>query len=1461
MAEKADKVGLNGKTAAEFCTLGVDVGSVSVSCVLAEPGGAPMRWIYRPHGGKPREALLDALDEIQPPDSLLLTSTTASPVLPPSTAVFDTQVCLIAAARGLLERVGAILFVGGERFGLIRFDTRGNYVGTRANSSCAAGTGSFLDQQARRLGLADITALAQSALSNTAEPPKISTRCAVFARTDLVHAQQAGYGLAEICDGLCRGLAQNIADTLLGGQPPEPPVLFGGGVAQNEAVRRHLQELFGVPVVTHELSPVLAAYGACLRGLHSGALPARFSLGALADQLAPSGQSKQYFYRPLQGLDAPPQSAAREKGIHGNGRYTAAHPVEVEIYRRLAPGKATLFMGIDIGSTSTKAVLTDGEGAPLAGFYTRTSGAPMSAAQALFEAITASAEKAGTHPLFAAVGATGAGRKFIGKIIQADLVVDEITAHARAATALDPEIDTIIEIGGQDSKFTTLRNGRVTFSHMNTVCAAGTGSFIEEHAMRLGVSLEDYPAMVRGVSAPLASDRCAVFMERDMNNALALGFSREEILAAALFSVRENYLTKVARGAAMGRKVCFQGATARNRALVAAFEEGLGRPLFVSPYCHLTGALGAALLAREQVREASRFRGLSALLENEIPVRGETCGLCTNHCRIRLASVAGETVAYGFLCGRDYDTARYVNNNTSGFDLAAERRQAWPQAAATRVSGPSAGSVIGIPAALTLTETLPLWKRFFSLLSIPFVTSEKLGDSITLGKEVAGAEFCTPLTALHGHARELLTACDYLFLPVFLEAEETDRSLQRSYCYYTQFSSALASSIGGEETISRCLMPVIMMGRRRGQTIQELTDALHKAGFGHISAWQTARALARAVQYQEDGLAALRARFRQEMPGVSAGSVPAVLLVGRPYTLYSAEMNKGIPQIFASLGVKTFTQDMVEADAVNEQEIADTLKELHWTYPARLMKAAALAARTPGLYPVFITSFKCSPDSFSIDLFKRLLDARGKPYLILQLDDHDSSVGYETRIEAGVASFRNHLAALRGAPGLPAWERAGAGRQQAGRARSKGTAPRGIRLDGPRDLAGRTLFLPNWDPLVVPLVAANLRREGIDAWPLAENPVLVRSAMRHNTGQCIPLNIIVEDFIDTVSTRGIDPARASLWMAGSGLSCNITMFPSAWEAMLQGHGKGFEKARVYRGDISHFEVSVRAALGAYKAHLLGGLVRRAACRTRPYETVPGSADQAVTRSLELLVAAFEGRGSKREAAARAGALFTAVPVSGGGRPKAAIFGDFYARDNDVLNQDLVRAIEEAGGEAVTTPYTEYVQIVASAYFLKWLRNGEYLKTLGMHSLFTAMKILGRSYHEPFRPVLGPLHSRRSVATDQMLARFAIRTEHAGESFDNLLKVFHIVTEHPDLRLFIQTSPAFCCPALVTEAMSRDIQRLTGVPVVSLTYDGTGQYRNDAIVPYLTYPRQEMDREAARRWRPVRARASSPARSA
>ena len=241
----------------------------------------------------------------------------------------------------------------------------------------------------------------------------------------------------------------------------------------------------------------------------------------------------------------------------------ACPDIEVDLYKEpeTSDWKETGFpvlMGIDIGSTSTKAALIDEKGEMTAGFYTRTQGQPITAFRGILEALKSLEERTGIEFIIKGTGTTGSGRKFLGTVMGADIILDEISAHARAAYELNPEIDTIIEIGGQDSKFTTMNNGMVTFSQMNTVCAAGTGSFIEEQAQQLGVALKEYADRAMKARAPKASDRCTVFMERDIHHYLNRGYDVDEILAAVLHSVRENYLQKVASSVTWERTYAFR---------------------------------------------------------------------------------------------------------------------------------------------------------------------------------------------------------------------------------------------------------------------------------------------------------------------------------------------------------------------------------------------------------------------------------------------------------------------------------------------------------------------------------------------------------------------------------------------------------------------------------------------------------------------------------------------------------------------------------------------------------------------------------------------------------------------------------------------------------------------------------------------------------------------------------------
>jgi len=1391
--------------------LGIDIGSVSISAAaINSKNGEIVKTVYEFHHGAIPEKLKSLLNEFNLSGIDGIAATTSTPSILKIDGRYDNRVSTVTAARRFHAKIGAILMAGGEKFGLIRFDRNGNYHTFKGNTSCAAGTGSFLDQQARRLNLKNTEELSRLAFDNRGAIPKIASRCAVFAKTDLVHAQQEGYLLEEICDGLCWGLAKNIADTLFKDGKPADQIVFTGGVSKNRAVIRHLQGLMDMKIVVHEMSHLYGAIGAAFHLIQDRTPSDRMQAGTADDVLSYRSPARKYFYEPLAlKLSDYPDFKCDESYEYSAQGSSIFLPVEVDVYENTKPfERCEVCLGLDVGSTSTKAILLRRDGTVLAGYYTRTAGRPVNAVQKIFEAIADFIERKQLDWQIIGTGTTGAGRKFSGKIIKADLVLDEITAHARAARELNPEVDTIIEIGGQDSKFTTLHNGRVTFSAMNTVCAAGTGSFIEEQAQKLGCPLRDYSGRAESRRAPIASDRCTVFMERDINHYLAEGYDVDEVLASVLHSVRENYLIKVAIENSIGSCISFQGATAKNKALVAAFEQRLEKPIHVSKYCHLAGAYGVARVLLDQGVSASGFRGID-LYKKNIPIKSETCEICTNHCKITIAAVDGESVAFGFLCGRDYDTRKYVNNNISGFDLLKTRRKRFALKTGRKCNQKS---IIGIPAALHLVEDLPLWEYFFDRLSFKVVASSDYSEAVKAGKRIAGAEFCAPVAALHGHVDYLMDKADHIFLPFYLERKTKEKGARRQYCYYTQFASALAAAGGRKKSPHKLLMPLIQYLYPALHTKRELHKMVNSISERDISFLEVSGAYEKALEYKSSCLLQLKKRYQRETP---AEKDFHVVLAGRPYLILSESMNGGIPGIFASLGIKTFFQDMLAYTEDDIRLIRPLCNELPWYYAAEVLKAMEALARSEKAYPVFVTAFKCTPDSFLIDYIKKLMASYKKPYLILQLDEHASAVGNETRIEAAIRSFRNHYLAQASA--------------QAARPRRHVPA---LIPSKEKQVFNKTLVLPNWDKISVSFIAANLRRHGIDARVLEETETSIQKSLRYNTGQCLPLNVIAQEFIDYIEMHNLDPAKTLLWMGYSELACNLKLFPHHIQHLLNSYGRGMSGAGVYAGALSFVDISVKLPLNTYFAYMFGGLIRKIGCRIRPYEREKGNTDKILNKAVGILADAFLGNRSKEDALAEVVAHFEGIATSGGRRPKVAIFGDLYVRDNEVMNQNLISFIEANGGEAVTTPYTDYIKMVAGQYLRKWFIEGDYLSVLSSKAMMALLTRKEEIYYRYFQKILNEPVAVYDESPAKILSAYNLRVENTGESMDNILKIHYIKKHHPDIALFVQTSPAFCCPSLVTEAMASQIEEHTQTPMVSITYDGTGGNKNESIIPYL-----------------------------
>ncbi len=1550
---------MTGKRSAGYY-LGIDLGSVSLAYVVMDQHRHILKSDYLFHRGNIFAALEECLSQIDLKKiNQVAYNHKAADFFNQGIRV-NEQVAIIEGVKFLVSEVGSVFTIGGETFGLILFDASGHYQKFISNSSCAAGTGAFLDQQAGRLGLSSSAELSRLAETFEGEPPKIATRCAVFAKTDLIHCQQQGYSVAAIGAGLCKGLAHNITDTLVKGVELRPPIVVVGGVAKNNKVIQYISEIIGQPVVIPDHAELAGAIGCALMAQQAQPSERVTDSEGFVSLLKKQTTEKHYFFPPLKA----------EQSIFPNfddHSHFLSNGVEVDVYQLpQGSGPIPVFMGIDIGSTSTKAILMHAQhenDTILLGLYTRTMGQPIKATQALLRALREIEQKYDIQFEFCGVGTTGSGRKFIHKVLNADLVIDEITAHARAAYALNPQVDTIIEIGGQDSKFTVMKNGQVTFSVMNYVCAAGTGSFIEEQARRLNVPLSEYSNLAVGTASPLTSDRCTVFMERDLNHLMSQGYSKPELLAAVLHSVRDNYLSKVAHLNKIGNVICFQGATAKNHALVMAFEQKLQKPIFVSKYCHLTGALGICLLMKEELLgqqkaaestcsdssrigsspgDSSIFNGLPSKLEMtpEMPLdriieptalesisnqqkansrclpkskfRGidfyqetpevinEICDGCKNHCKLIRIRMANEDIVWGYLCGRDETSDGFIPRQTSRFDLLSQRRRIFNPSHALRHATAAAAEhklsslleelkkinladpleklkqidldlsleklkdlnlnlllekvkqldlnipldkvkqlinlnlltlrhriftlrqediqptkskneiTIGIPNTLYVIEYAPFWELFFKKLGYAVKLSSAQAQFLESGKEIAGAEFCAPLCYWHGHVKNLSDSVDYLFLPHSFEGGDPNHP--KFYCYYSNYAVALVQNIESLKLKDRCIAPIIDFSRPAIYNIHQLYESLPPALKLIQTPSEIQKAYTEAWQWFTEQRQQLIDLFRQQSNWFDDISV---VLLGRPYLVLDPVMSKKIPQKFADMGISTFFQDMLPLSELKPSPLTeDYLNWNHWKFGADILRAAEYVCQHRGLYPVMLTAFKCSPDSFVLSYLKEIMDAHQKPYLVLQLDEHGSDVGYETRIEAAVRSFRNHY------------------RQNTAVPRQK--TPSSVLLTVHK---GGTILIPNFDGLSCSLIAAAFEHAGYRAQMIEETPTSVVSSLRLNDGQCLPVSAITSAAIETIKKYRLQPKNTAIFLnALSKLACNLPQYPLMAKKLLEQYGHGFEKVQVFATEFEMRGMPFELIYDMYCSYLLGGLLRKMACKIRPYEIIPGQTDQLIEQAQQRLYQCIKKGESKEAVFREIVAELAAIPVSEnyGSRPKVSIIGDLYVRDNDVFNQQLIKELEGLGAEVVTTPFTYILRMQAVKHNYNLREEKQYLALLRDKLLVEVLEKFEKRFFQLANEIFQEEFPTFNDSLFDHLARYNLSLRHGGETAQNVMKIFSLLHHYPDLKLFIHINPIFCCPGLVSESLFKKIEKDIGIPIVSIIYDGTATRRNEVLAPYLHY---------------------------
>ena len=999
--------------------IGIDVGSISVkiAAIGFGPAGDRMETFdfkdrgyhvttaegvfiafspYRRHTGRPRVIALEMLRDIfriVPEKEVDLLSVTGSGGKHLADSLGTTPVNefrAVAAGVSLLHpEVRTILEMGGENSKYMRLAPSNNgkagIEDYETNGDCAAGTGSFMDQQATRLlyrieDIGGITAQAK-------RTPTIAGRCSVFAKSDMIHAQQKGYTPPEVLKGLCEAVARNFQSNITRGKKIEPPVAFIGGVSANTGVAeavRLLLDLDESEFLLPEFNNWMAALGA--------ALISEREHGCNAEQFRA------------------PDEVLNEITIHaGEEAFPRSEPLSMRNVLLLRDRVRTFrfpekdrridaWLGIDIGSVSTNLVVTDDEMNVIKEIYTRTEARPVEVVDRGLQEIE---RELGDRIRIRGVGTTGSGRELIGELIGADTINDEITAHKTGASfigrkLIDHDVDTIFEIGGQDSKFISIQDGVVVDFAMNDACAAGTGSFLEEQAERLNVSIKDeFSRLALSSTGPIRlGERCTVFIEKDVIPYLQKGAKKEDLIGGLANSIAINYLNRVVRDRRIGDVIFFQGGTAYNDSVAAAFATILGKQVIVPPYNGVVGAIGMAMLAAGKIRGTGQLTGFRGFSIGKVKhtIRDFTCKGCSNYCEIQEFDIEGEKTYWGDKCSERFRKKPKADRSPAIPDLIRLRNDAFFEGYDPGAEG---SPRVGIPRAMSTWDRLPFWNRFFTELGCSVTVSEPTTrETINRGLEATVAEPCFPIHVAHGHADNLLKdGIDLLFVPNVINMETDTDEFESFVCPWGQTLPFVIAHSGLRERIGdRLLAPNLHFRGGYNVVKRELRPVWETLG---VPRRQGERALRSAYESQHTFEKKITAEGEKAIRTLRERNEPGIVLLGRPYNIHDNGMNMNIPTKLRNYyGVNVIPIDCIP---LHGTDIRQFNSNMYWNYGRIILQACTIVGKHPNLHIIYITNFKCGPDSYIKHYIRK---ASGKPFLSLTIDGHSNDAGIMTRCEA-----------------------------------------------------------------------------------------------------------------------------------------------------------------------------------------------------------------------------------------------------------------------------------------------------------------------------------------------------------------------------------------------------------------------------------------------------------------------------
>ncbi|MBN2552074.1 MAG: hypothetical protein JXB06_04865 [Spirochaetales bacterium] len=1314
-------------------SLGLDIGSISVNTVIIDAERNVVENHYTLCHGRPFHALREVLTDLlkrhpaEAFEAVAITGTGGKLATELIGGYFVNEIVAQSSSVAVFHpEARTVIEMGGEDSKLIVMnpnaaDGKSQLADFAMNTVCAAGTGSFLDQQAKRIGISIEREFGELAMKSE-NPPHIAGRCSVFAKSDMIHLQQIATPVHDIVAGLCFSVARNVRSNLARGRDLETPLVFQGGVAANAGVARAFREVLKLEegeLIIPKYYASMGAIGAVFHVLDSppGVDLAFRGLDAL----------EKYLEDPTADLPHWPQLERSEAKGHKDIVFTPVDGQRIDVY-----------LGVDVGSLSTNVVLIDDQNNVVARRYLPTASKPL---EAIRRGLSEIYEEVGKHVVVKAAGTTGSGRYLTGHFIGADTIKNEITAQATAAIFYHPEVDTVFEIGGQDSKFISIDNGVVVDFEMNKVCAAGTGSFLEEQAEKLGINIVDeFGELALGARKPSRlGDRCTVFMESDLNSHQQKGADKDDLIGGLAYSIVQNYIQKVVGAKRIGDHILFQGGVTNNPAVVAAFEAVTGKKIIVPPHYDVTGAIGAAMLARDEVRKNGSRTTFKGFQVSKIPYTMSrfTCKGCENHCDVHKVVIEGEKRAlfYGDRCDK------YQPQGVK--DEKERRRQEIPNLFELReklllgdyVEEPAdreaAGkTTIGIPRGLMIYyQRFPYWRTFFEQLGFRVVLSRPSDRPlVTQSLSMLVAETCFPVEVVHGHIHDLLEKDpDYIFMPFVVDTptDKLNPTINYNCPWIQSYPFMIRGSMKGDKAAEKFLVPTLHFRYSRKKLVDDLSRFMNKT-FG-TDRKRVDKAVTAAEKAQRGFELALQEEGRKILSNLPENRISVVML-GRPYNTGDPELNLSLVEKLIDLDVLPIPLDFLPLGETMG-EIYSEYDMMYWPNGQKILAGVRMVAREQRLHAVYITNFRCGPDSFLSHYVRE--EMRGKPYLQLEVDEHSADAGMITRCEAFLDSLKGETKA---------------------EVAEKEFAPVSVFRASPSK--GRTLYFPYMCDSAY-MVAAASRACGIDAdvLPMQDEEDMEWGRKYTSSRECFPMICTTGSFLKKLHQPGVDPSKTAFFMPSHGGPCRFGQYNKFQRIIME--NLGFKDVEIVSptNENSYADFSkgqgVKFRLIAWKGMVAVEILGKLRQEREPYEAVPGQTEATYQKYLARLIRSVEsGARDTLEVIKEAGEAFKKLEMlSVAQKPVVAVVGEIFMRDNPFCSGFLKQRLEKLGAETVMAPMREWIELSSVRYREESAWKGEVLNVVKARIQGYFQHQIGMKYEHAMHDAID---SHRIVPVEEIL---------------------------------------------------------------------------------------------------------------